>query len=317
MNPHLVGSVYFNDGRLVLKAHPGYEHLFPPGSETVPERPPTPSLSPLPIESGPKPDEATGSSEYIWANTGKRTYPETETEEPISKRHYTEKMQRHQFRVGDTNKLKEFYYIRLNEVGIIALRRIVTEWIRILEPTRLRDYGPYHKLDQYRRNPSLLTAESKDRECEPPWWPRDVPYVEPAHLPAKGLETLGVSLMLLQVSTDKKYQRYHTEEDLISKLHHAANYVVACVPVQKYAMGSDARNAYLKERALQIVLPDLLKATQTFREHYTQVNNSETMSDKVITYEALRKPARKREGKKVKQLMSVHSILNIPSESVS
>lgn len=178
-----MASIYVINGELVVKAIPGFEHLFPlnfgPSSQTLP---PSPSLSPFPGQDTLRTDQETTNAQHDQAIPQKRPYSEAEmTEKPRQK----SEMPAHQFYMGDMEGLKKFYRVRLGEIGINALRRIITEWIKVLEPTRLRSHGPYHKLKEYGCDSKLLSTEISHRGHGPPWWPRTVPYVEPAHLPSK------------------------------------------------------------------------------------------------------------------------------------
>ncbi|KAF1960464.1 hypothetical protein CC80DRAFT_294394 [Byssothecium circinans] len=327
-----VGSVFFVNGQLVLKALPGFEHFFPPGFEaSFQGRPPSPSLSPSPtVQSEIKP-EAKSPTKYEakselksptkteagtafmkgtgWTTVKKRECPEPAALEPPPKRPRPEKkMASHEFRIGDVDGMKKFYYIRLGEVGINALRRIITEWVKVLEPTRLRNYGPYHKLKQYSWDFKLLDNKPVPNDRGPPWWPNDVPYVEPAHLPSKCLEALGVAIMFLQFSTAEQDKEYHAGEGLISKLHNAAKYFISTLPAQEYAMGHDAWNAVMKERALQSILPELLQVSRQYEEHIIQEGKEEgerapsPALGKLFKYAELQKPVRKSwKGKKAEE----------------
>ncbi|KAF2642352.1 hypothetical protein P280DRAFT_478480 [Massarina eburnea CBS 473.64] len=299
-----VGSVFFLNGQLVLKALPGFEHLFPPGFEaSFQARPPSPSLSPSPMHSDFKTEGgATFKKTSSWTTVkrAKRPCPEPEVEKPPPKRARSEKKsQVHEFRIGDVEGMRRFYFTRLGEVGINALRRIITEWVKVLEPTRLRNYGPYHKLKQYSWDFKLLDSVPVPKERGPPWWPNDVPYVEPAHLPSKCLESLGVAIMFLQFSSAEQAKEYHAGESLISKLHNAAKYFISTLPAQEYAMGHDAWNAVMKERALQTILPELLQVARDYEEHLLQQGRDEGEREpspalgRIFTYAELQKPVRK------------------------
>ncbi len=76
------------------------------------------------------------------------------------------------FYIGDFPKVIDFLYHRFDELTTKPLRTMVTNWIKILEPRRQSNYGPYHK-----QLPSDQPSGST-----PPWWPQSVPYNEPSHL---------------------------------------------------------------------------------------------------------------------------------------
>jgi hypothetical protein len=80
------------------------------------------------------------------------------------------------FHVGDIAALKVFFRQRIDELTMKPVRGMVTSWVKQLEPKRKGGYGPYHK---------MLPSEAPD-DATPPWWPRNVPYIEPAHLDKDG-----------------------------------------------------------------------------------------------------------------------------------
>jgi len=58
------------------------------------------------------------------------------------------------------------------------LRGIVTHWVKRLEPQRQGKYGAYLSYAQRK-----ATSKGGNMDAiKPPWWPREVPYIEPAHL---------------------------------------------------------------------------------------------------------------------------------------
>lgn len=81
------------------------------------------------------------------------------------------------FRMGDFKELKTFLCNRMDELTMKPFRPIVTMWIKLLEPKRLRDYGSYHKRMPF----------EKPEDTTPPWWPRDCHYNEPSHLSKSGI----------------------------------------------------------------------------------------------------------------------------------
>jgi hypothetical protein len=80
------------------------------------------------------------------------------------------------FHVGDVDALKIFFRQRIDELTMKPVRGMVTTWLKQLEPKRKGGYGPYHK---------LLPSQAPE-DATPPWWPRTVPYIEPAHLDKDG-----------------------------------------------------------------------------------------------------------------------------------
>lgn len=55
------------------------------------------------------------------------------------------------------------------------MRDVVTAWVKRLEPKRQKKFGPYQRYD-------LDARSEKAKSVKPPWWPADIPYVEPSHL---------------------------------------------------------------------------------------------------------------------------------------
>lgn len=80
------------------------------------------------------------------------------------------------FHIGDIEAIKIFFRYRIDELTMKPVRGMVTSWLRQLEPKRKGGYGPYHK---------MLPCEAP-ADATPPWWPHNVPYVEPAHLDKDG-----------------------------------------------------------------------------------------------------------------------------------
>lgn len=66
------------------------------------------------------------------------------------------------------------------------MRDIVTAWVKRLEPRRQKQYGPYQRykyIDGANGSEIHTTSRSgRKQSTKPPWWPSDVPYVEPSHL---------------------------------------------------------------------------------------------------------------------------------------
>jgi hypothetical protein len=92
----------------------------------------------------------------------------------------------HSFYIGNINELIKFFERRLDELTMKPLRPIVTAWIKQLEPKRLKKYGPYHG----------NMSRDKPRECYPPWWPHNVPYLEPSHLEKAGKSHLTITTLV-------------------------------------------------------------------------------------------------------------------------
>jgi hypothetical protein len=92
----------------------------------------------------------------------------------------------HSFYIGNTDGLIKFFQRRLDELTTKPLRPIVTAWIKQLEPKRLSRYGRYHK----------KLSRDQPSGCTPPWWPHNVPYLEPSHLEKAGKSYLTVTTLV-------------------------------------------------------------------------------------------------------------------------
>lgn len=84
----------------------------------------------------------------------------------------------HTFRMGNFEALKLFLGFRMDELTVRFLRPIVIEWLKLLEPTRPKKYGPYHK---------CRPSEAPENASTPPWWPEDCHYNDPSHLSKTGI----------------------------------------------------------------------------------------------------------------------------------
>ena len=188
-----VGHAFYIHGQVVIKPLPGFEHLF---STTVLPQEPSPSPSHSPPEGDHEPEtQVKTEAEHVslvqvtpGPSGSRKRSPSQSTlqdhdqdhdpDQPKKRRTYerrkTDKAV-YTLHIGHEETTKHFYRTRLREIGLKALRQIVTEWVKIIEPNRLRLYGPYHK-----KSPS-----KSDPARSPPWWSKDVPYEEPAHLQVK------------------------------------------------------------------------------------------------------------------------------------
>jgi hypothetical protein len=109
------------------------------------------------------------------------------------------------FHVGDIEALKSFLRYRIDELTMKPVRGMVTAWLKRVEPKRKGGYGPYHK---------MLPSEAP-ADATPPWWPRHVPYVEPAHLDKDGKHSLKLSSLVA-------YSHLHRSFEPRSRYHNAA-----------------------------------------------------------------------------------------------
>jgi hypothetical protein len=84
--------------------------------------------------------------------------------------------------VNDIPALKQFYYVRFQELTMKPLRQIVTAWVKELSPERTKHYGPYNS----KSAAANRANKNVDKSKRPPWWPKNLPYQEPSHLQRKG-----------------------------------------------------------------------------------------------------------------------------------
>lgn len=260
-----VGHAYHVNGQIIIRPLQGFEHLF--STTVLPQEPsPSPSHSPpqgeIDADPGdadpkPEPDQAASTREAAPASVlRKRSSSQSDLQdpeqEPPKKRRTYERRKTdravYTLHIGDEESTKHFYRTRLREIGLKALRQIVTEWVKIIEPNRLRLYGPYHKKSPAKSDPAR----------SPPWWSKDVPYEEPAHLQVKCLEVLGADLLVYNSTRDLQDSVGPAQESWTSRLENAAMYFVSSIPVQEYSMSIDLKyNAEVKERTLNEVLPEI------------------------------------------------------------
>lgn len=74
--------------------------------------------------------------------------------------------------IADFGALTKFYRQRFEDMTMKPLRKVITEWIKRLEPQRCSKYGGYD---------NQLPVERPEGKT-PIWWPSNCPYREPAHL---------------------------------------------------------------------------------------------------------------------------------------
>jgi hypothetical protein len=80
------------------------------------------------------------------------------------------------FFVGDEPELRRFLATKCRELTLKPLKKIATYWLEIAEPRRCQLYGSYHQKNQ-----------DTPLSVGPSWWPKKVPYREPAHLKGAGM----------------------------------------------------------------------------------------------------------------------------------
>ncbi|KAF9733833.1 hypothetical protein PMIN06_010466 [Paraphaeosphaeria minitans] len=163
------------------------------------------------------------------------------------------------FSIGDVDSLKNFYTARFRELTMKPLRDIVTAWVKRLEPKRQKKYGPYH---QY--------SDTCPDQSKPPWWPVDVPYVEPSHLRLEHLIPLAVDIMLIHRRIDKEAskQKYPS---WIRLLETDAVYLISSKEIVSSARAAEYNEA-MKERALEVILPSLFNIAKSHEDYVAQYN---------------------------------------------
>ncbi|PSN70944.1 hypothetical protein BS50DRAFT_270122 [Corynespora cassiicola Philippines] len=164
------------------------------------------------------------------------------------------------FSIGDTVRLQHFYAARLKELTMKPVRNIVTEWIKALEPDRMRKYGRYH-----RKYPPQMPPDS-----QPAWWPDNVLYNEPAHLNKHELTPLAVDIMLIHRRKDERAGK--PRAGWIARLKTIAEYNVTQSPAEAISSAKSAEYClFMKNRALQI-LTDMFDVAQSHEDYLAQYN---------------------------------------------
>ncbi|PVH92184.1 hypothetical protein DM02DRAFT_635564 [Periconia macrospinosa] len=188
--------------------------------------------------------------------------------------------------VNDSNAVKAFYKVRLEELGTKPLRPIVTAWVKRLAPQRANDFGNYRKTS----SPDSLRPEGN----YPPWWPCNAPYIEPSHLKSRFLILLAISIMM--VYCDTKIER---KRSWISELLHDAEYIVRSTPDETFASSTNLEfNRSMKTRALDEILPSLFHVAKAYEDNCNKVGNQESSSKeysdpaKTIYWQYIHRPRR-------------------------
>jgi hypothetical protein len=184
-----VWTVKSPDGR-TQRSHkpiPGFEHLWYPTAQmqSIPKA--VPELPPTVVQPPHQPTKTQIPSKTLKrSRSGRRTQQQLIAQGFSDGEQDNEDASAHTFYIGNINELMKFFERRLDELTMRPLRPIVTAWIRQLEPKRLSLYGGYHK--------ELPKDQPLGRT--PPWWPQDVPYLEPSHLDKKGRSHLTVTTLV-------------------------------------------------------------------------------------------------------------------------
>jgi hypothetical protein len=177
------------------------------------------------------------------------------------------------FYIGDEVSLAHFLTMKLAELRMNAARKIVTSWIKLAEPNRRADYGPYHH---------MLPTEQPG--TAPRWWPRTVRFTEPSHQKEEGNWVpipmlfcliltftftgnymLGAAILMLHRYSDSKGKR---RVNWVSRLQEDAEYVMKFSPAGKLYTGrKEEYNEQHKERSQKEILPEIFKVARFYEEH--------------------------------------------------
>ncbi|KAH8725244.1 hypothetical protein GQ44DRAFT_759622 [Phaeosphaeriaceae sp. PMI808] len=213
------------------------------------------------------------------------------------------------FHIGDMEGLKNFFRHRIDELTMKPVRGMVTRWVKQLEPKRKGGYGPYHR---------LLPADAP-ADTTPPWWPQDVPYVEPAHLDKDGLLTLAVDLLLQH--RDTAIDQVKRQVPWTAKLRQIAKYEIEITPPDQYSSSkSPLFSRMMQERAENSILPSLFDVSQSYEDYVFQHNvweyaeGVETPRGKDITWQFVPRPPK--QFLQRKRVRRARSILSIPKKPV-
>lgn len=202
--------------------------------------------------------------------------------------------------ISDIDKLKQFFRHRFDELTMIPVRKMVTRWVKQLEPKRMVGYGPYHK----------QLPKDKPKNETPPWWPGDVPYVEPAHLDKEGKRFANPQYLLLTIpglltlAVDLVLQHRDTRADELKrqqpwtrKLRRSAELEVTMTELDHFSTSQyPAFSTAMKERAEHKVLPSLFDVMQSYEDFvnqhrlWTYSDRTKAPAGKSITWQAIPRP---------------------------
>ncbi|KAF2005507.1 hypothetical protein P154DRAFT_339460 [Amniculicola lignicola CBS 123094] len=166
------------------------------------------------------------------------------------------------FFIADVDALKAYMFIRLKELRLKPLRKIVTEWINKADLFPNRRQWPYHH-----EIPSK-TGNTK----QPPEWTMylsDVPYTEPAHLKEQSLIPLAIYILLAHQYPDQKGNR---RINWVSKLEEKAKYACETLKDEEFFSGKPNPSYYrqMKVRATECILRDLFEQAKRYEDHVAQ-----------------------------------------------
>ncbi|KAH6201049.1 hypothetical protein HBI53_149330 [Parastagonospora nodorum] len=189
------------------------------------------------------------------------------------------------FHIGDIEALQVFFRQRIDELTMKPVRGMVTSWVKQLEPKRKGGYGPYHK---------MLPSEAPE-DATPPWWPHNVPYIEPAHLDKDGLLSLAVEIMMQH--RDVPIDEWKRQQSWSHKLRQVAQFEIEMTPQEQYSSSRNpAFSKLMKERAQNGIIPSLFDVSQSYEDHVNQYslwsykNIKDFPKGKAVTWQLVPRP---------------------------
>ncbi|OAL51010.1 hypothetical protein IQ07DRAFT_408719 [Pyrenochaeta sp. DS3sAY3a] len=193
----------------------------------------------------------------------------------------------HSFYIGDIDALTLFFRRRFEELTTRPLRQIVTDWIKQLEPRRLGEYGPYHKMLPKEQPPGFT----------PFWWPEHVPYNEPSHLSKTNLQLLAIDVLLQHRKVDAAKRK----GSWVRRLKLTAQYTVEMAVPELFSSSKRPQyNEAMKERARSCILPSIFEVAQSYEDHLAQYNlyegegNEDPGNGQTHTWQSAPKPPREK-----------------------
>ncbi|KAF2788123.1 hypothetical protein K505DRAFT_342363 [Melanomma pulvis-pyrius CBS 109.77] len=190
----------------------------------------------------------------------------------------------HDLYLGDCEGMAFFYQTRCHEVNQTFLKQVVTRWLLALDRHRKRRYSSYTK---------KLPTEMPEGST-PPWWPRDIPYIEPSHLAEKYLLPFAVDLLLIHRRSDKLKRDMYPSWMLELKKH--VDYVISTSSANIFSTSKDP--AYMEAmKVLTVkVMHDLFQAAQSHEDHlaqytlYEEMGNEDNGNGKYFTWSPISRP---------------------------
>ncbi|KAF1957367.1 hypothetical protein CC80DRAFT_560571 [Byssothecium circinans] len=272
----------------------GFEHLFTtelqqaqPTADLQPKR--TPGIRPPDLRNSqlPRPREKKTSATPRGVKRS-RVLPraddgDDEDDQPVSRRSRPKTLY-----INDIDALKAFYHTRLKELTMKPLRQIATAWVRELSPKRQTNYGRYH---------GFTPATAPEGEKSAPWWPRDIPYLEPAHLKLQYLIPLTIDIMLVHRKIDAEHGK--RGKAWIKTLRKRAINSVDDTSNDNFSSSADPTfNRAMKERALTKILPSLFDIAEAHEDYVVQYElfegsgNEDPGEGKEVSWEPVPRPDR-------------------------